>query len=356
MKKLFDFKMAGSVLLMLAISLSSCKQDLTVQPNPSVEEIQKEPNEKVESLNLEGLDVQNGMLVFDSYDAMNKVREQFKKTNFASYKAWCESKGFRSLTIVQDELFKEYEAPKTTAEMDLFKQKNADFLIFNEDGGIDMKNPILSFHNILNTEDMFKIKKTLYKLDAKGEIFVIDGDINKMQSAYISRKEIPGVSIFPIDLLKTRAACGMENNSGWVSGDSGRRAIVSGNLFWFFFDPYGDGLYRNVRGEFIVQSRAQKRTFRIWNDYTTEQTLNYDIVIQWITPFPTSDPRRLNREEWYNGTLGPLVTNSLSFSDKFYEAFDIPTQIFDNTVRPKFADLKLTYSNRGGVNIDWFCD
>ena len=79
MKKLFDFKMACSVLLMLAISFASCKQDLTVQPNPLLEQVAPD---KVVDLDIQGVQIKDGILHFKDAKSLNEALKIFGKSNY----------------------------------------------------------------------------------------------------------------------------------------------------------------------------------------------------------------------------------------------------------------------------------
>ena len=96
MKKLSRSLAARSVFFMLAVCLSSCKQDVSVQPNPSVSQVQ---NDKIVDLKIEGVIVKDGLLEFVDYDAMAKAKESLIKANFESYKAYCQKIGFKSLAL-----------------------------------------------------------------------------------------------------------------------------------------------------------------------------------------------------------------------------------------------------------------
>ena len=85
MKKLFDFKMACSVLLMLAISFASCKQDLTVQPNPLLEQVAPD---KVVDLDIQGVQIKDGILHFKDAKSLNEALKIFGKSNYWSTKAF----------------------------------------------------------------------------------------------------------------------------------------------------------------------------------------------------------------------------------------------------------------------------
>ena len=75
MKKLFNFKIAGSILLMLALYVSSCKRDVAIQPNtPSVEAVTNDKDAEQKALLAQA-------------DQMGKTVYEHLKLNFLSYKA-----------------------------------------------------------------------------------------------------------------------------------------------------------------------------------------------------------------------------------------------------------------------------
>ena len=94
--------MACSVLVMLAVFMSSCKQDLIVQPTPSVSPT---TNDKIVDLNIQEMTLQDGMLTFTDYDAYSKAKETLVKANFESYKAFCGKIGFKSLALLEEDFY-----------------------------------------------------------------------------------------------------------------------------------------------------------------------------------------------------------------------------------------------------------
>lgn len=75
MKKLFHFKIVGSILLMLALYVTSCKRDVTVQPNtPSVEAVTNDKDAEEKALLAQA-------------DQMGKTVYEHLKLNFLSHKA-----------------------------------------------------------------------------------------------------------------------------------------------------------------------------------------------------------------------------------------------------------------------------
>ena len=85
MKKLSRSLTARSVFFMLAVCLSSCKQDVSVQPNPSVSQIQ---NDKLTDLKIQGMIVQNDMLTAIDYGGYSKAKEILLKAEFEDFNAY----------------------------------------------------------------------------------------------------------------------------------------------------------------------------------------------------------------------------------------------------------------------------
>lgn len=360
MKKLFNFKMAGSVLLMLAISFASCKQDSTVQPKPSVEDIQKESNEKVESLNLEGVDVQNGLLTFESNESMAEVREKLSKTNFISYEAWCIAKGFKSLSILKNEAFSAIENMHSRNEIEGFVKKNEDIIDIQNDK-IHFKNDNVALLQFLNRESMFKIGAVLYRYDNKGEIIVTDGDLVKMKQAIADRKEHKEVKVYSNNFLQVRAYCTTADpnftstETGWTDGDNGRRA----NVFFRLRKEIQVATYQtsNVVVTLNVETQASKRTFGFWSNYTTEQTLNmnapYGMQTEVMSPYPFAwgIPPSLTDITYFKST----IARDVGFTRTIFTLNGINDGQLNRDATIRMNHVDCTYSNRGGVNITFTC-
>ena len=352
MKKLSRSLTARSVFFMLAVCLSSCKQDVSVQPNPSVSQVQ---NDKIELLDLQGVKIEDGLLCFESLESMRKIREKLDKSNFASYKAWCIEKGFESMSLIKDKLLTEYGTVDTDSKLLTFNEKNKNILIFNNDGSIEFKNTAIDMFRFLNKNSMMKIGKSLYLFDEKGEIIVHDGDLSKMLHVISDRKQEAGVLVYPIDQVQIRSGCTENNYSGLTTSasDPARRANVRTCLFWRVFTR-DNNITIDAEALWSIEANAQKRLFRIWYNYSTSQTVDYDVMMEVIRPVPTfmRGPNIVDRQN-------AIVTedNHTMIISKVVATFSgIPTQQFDSTVRPFFNFIDINYSNRGGVSIEYHCN
>ncbi len=79
MKKLSRSLMACSVFVMLAVFMSSCKQDLTVQPTPSVSQA---TTDKIVDLTIQGVEVKNDVLYFKDAKSFKDAQEIFNNSNY----------------------------------------------------------------------------------------------------------------------------------------------------------------------------------------------------------------------------------------------------------------------------------
>lgn len=359
MKKMLNSQIMGFILLLFFVSLVACKQDLTI-PTPVTAESDSYKEQKIEKLDLQGVKVEDGMLVFESNESMANIRELLSKSNFKSYKAWCESKGFKSLAVLKDDILSLIENTKSDEEIESIINKNTDIFEIRNDE-VYFKNEMTSLLQILNRESMFKIGNTLYRYDNKGEIIVLDGDLMKMRQAVIDRKENQNVRVFSNDILQVRSCTASDPNfvsreTGWINGDNGRRANVYFRLQKLIVqETY---LTSNVTVTLNVETKASKRSFRVWHDYTTEQTLNLNspngIQTSVMSPYPVA---------W---GIGPTITDINYFKSEEARDVGFSRDVFtvkgiydsqlnrNSTIKMNFIDC--IYSNRGGVNIDFHCN
>lgn len=351
MKKLFNSKMACSVLITLAIFMSSCKQDLTVQPNPSVETVK---NNKIVDLNIQGMTLKDGMLTFTDYDAYRKAKETLIQTNFESYKAYCQKIGFKSLALLEEDFFNALEKCKTIEEVKALSAANQDILNLSDEQSPILKNTSYNLLRILNRNSMFKINDALYLFDEKGEIIASDGDINNMNQAVIDRRSSKNIAVFNASQIMTRTRCGMENNSGWVRA-SDRRGIVYANLFYNAYEA--DYLTYSIETDFSCFARAEKRSiFGWWLDYKTDNLLTItEVKIKIPSQYPTTYPIPATYQFYTNESISTSNSKGVDFIKKVNTTL-IPKTLWNSNASSSFEYVDVSYSNRGGVSIDFRCD
>jgi hypothetical protein len=353
MKKLFRSQMVCSILVMLAVFMSSCKQDLTIQPTPPVEEGQIN---KIVDLNIQGVTVKDGILHFSDYEAMSKARQVLNDANWESYKAFCQKINFKSLALVENEFSEKMELAKTNEDILPLKREYQDVIDFTSDHA-QIRNPSRYLLRIIDRNSMFKLKKALYRFDEKGEIIALDGDINNMNQAINDRRKTDNVVVFNSDIINTRTRCGMENNSGWIYSASrgDRRGIVYANLQFLVLDH--DFENYKVETNFSCNARAEKRSiFGWWYDYKTDNDLNLKEV---KVKIPSFYPASYLIPATYTFYLNEYVYSANSKGVEFFRnvnTTDINKKLFNRSVQPSFEYVDISYSNRGGVSIDYRCD
>ena len=353
MKKLFDFKMAGSVLLMLAISLASCKQDLTVQPNPSVERIAPE---KVVDLDIQGVKVKDGVLHFTDGKAFRNAIEILNNSNSLSYKAYCDKIGFKSQFILLDEAIDAINLMTDNVQFEAFKKANSTLFKY-EDESIDLKMDYGLLAKLVDKDGLFYVDKTLNLYDKEGYIIILDGDKSKMEQAKLNRKNdvVKGVVIGNKNgKLQTRAACGVAPNTGWINNSSSnRRGILyaESQALEIFYGPYSS--QKDVDFYAYFKGRAQKKSFGVWNDYSTDNWLNITCE---LTANPNPDGSQGSvavTKNFVNQQVSSTNTNLVTFLG----VVNTWTNVASSTAfsaRP-FNSINSTYTNGGSVNANLQC-
>ncbi len=360
MKKLFDFKMAGSVLLMLAISLVSCKQDLTVQPTPSVEQVAPD---KVVDLDIQGVQVKDGVLHFDNGKTLTEARELLNKSNFASIKATFEKMGFKSILMIATEQYDIVDRLRTQEEFETFKRQNEHIFTF-DNHEINLKCYSYLMPNLINKEGLVFIGKAVCKYDDKGLIVVEDGNLDKLNRAILSRKSSISdkVTVFDASKLKaeTRSTCGIAPNTGWVSGNNWRRGILSCGT-----ETDANPITQTGPSTFSVQmysysiGRAQK--YLTWFGYWTGVNTNHTLSVNQVSNVWVNNAKTINASQNHlltfssTGVSAILYTQTIGACSDFqaFSADDAFSQ--SSTLYKEFTSIHNNYTNGGGVNANINC-
>lgn len=294
MKKLSRSLAARSVFFMLAVCLSSCKQDVSVQPNPSVSQVQ---NDKIVDLNtLQGIEVKNGSLHFKDAESYDKAFSAFNKCDEATYKSFCEKIGFKSIETIEDEELDRLDKLRTKEEFEAFKKRNKDIFSF-ENQEIKLKCYSHLTPRLVDAHGLVYIDKSVLQFDDKGFIMVENGDLEKLERAKISRESSNADKVFVYNanhLVNSRSLCGKELNTGWVGGASWRRGIMyigTEISLPIFNGPSSiDPTLPPPPQEWLIvlyaycEGRAQKYNtwFSYWTDYKTDHTLFYNYSIEFF--------------------------------------------------------------------------
>jgi hypothetical protein len=351
MKKLFLYTLM--CLSTLAVSfLASCKKDVSVTPST------QKSDYTVAAFDLEGVKVVNGVLHFDNGASFKKALDLIGKSNFENYKAFCNKIGFVSQSLIFDEAVSRLEKASSKEDYEQFKLSKSNNDIFKFDAGyIDYKMESIMMRDLVGEDKKLFIGNALYYFDEKGFIVVKDGNEEKLTRAKISRQThsqegvLVGKSILK---LQTRAACGVEQNTGWVTGSSNRRGILYVNVEASAPVPSGSsGSFYNVSFYAVHRARAQKKVLGAWYDYSTFHSIDVNDVAQ--------------GENILNGqtqpVLAPLQFN-FSGTGNGIQAYDFISiwnnvseieALFASSFRLPFVSISSTYGNQGGVNTSINC-
>lgn len=353
MKKLFRSQMVCSILLMLTIFLVSCKQDITVSPIVAAVEPQV-GSTKIVDLDIQGVSLQDGMLNFVNNEALSKAKALINGANSASYKAFCEKIGFKSLALIDDEFTVQLDKCSTQEEALALVEANKDIMDASNDH-IRLKNTNSDLLRLLNRNSIIKVKNALYRFDEKGEILVSNGDMNAMNRAIADRRQTENVAIFNAP-LPVRTPCFNENTSGWqYSQGSDRRAYVSTNLIHRYYENDRDFTKYDVVINFYCNAVAEKKTiFKTWRSYTTDNKLTITEVKVRYSSSSIHLPNP-SRYKFYLNEVRERSGSSVGFDDEVHKETIFRSQ-FSILFWPGFEYVDVSYENRGGVTFDYRCD
>ncbi len=346
--------MACSVFFMLAFFISSCKQDLSVQPTPSVEQVQ---NDKIVDLNISGMELKDDVLYFKDAQSFRNAEEVIFKNNTASYEAYCKKIGFKSQAILFNEAVKAIDNLKTMAEFESFKSANSDIFTF-EKGYIDLKMESQLMPQFVGKSGMMYIGADAYFYDNLGYIFIKGGDNDKLIRTKISRQSSVNEGIMVgknVIQVQTRAACAVEQNTGWVGGASKRRGILSAHVE--ASAPFLTGTSGSAFAvEFLAvhKGRAQKHSIFGWNDYSTNHGLDINSVSQGLS-ISNNNVQLITSPLTISGSASN--TNIIQFVSFIcrWDNVDFATALEAPNQRLPFISINDTYTNQGSVNTSINC-
>jgi hypothetical protein len=356
MKKLFDFKNLGSVLLMLSVFASSCKQEANFQPVS----MENEPK----TLKMSGINevkgdftVQDGVLHFSNPKALFSVLEQLRQYDISERRNFGLNFGFTSMlngfcdVLLKSSTFEELE------QKNAYLKQNEDIITYDEERGINFKIANAHLASILDRKGNLYVGKAVYKFTEFGEAIALDGDKSKLESITSNTKSDRNIKIFATKQeLNTRAACGSSQfKTQTVNGDrkGDLTSDVTNDYFYYDTDPVTqEDRYYNV-GSSYTYGKPYKRKCNIFGrncsleNYSTNNTLsvNHKIVT-------------------YNGLFS--TTDNLSYSNNFniidYDGnyvytFEVPI----SQLSPYFFKFEFMNPNRyqmtnTGVDIQILCN
>ena len=201
MKKLFYSAGIGSIMLLLAVIVQSCKQDVVNQPTPTVDNATTTPT-SVSALKLDNVEVIDGRLAFKSQNDLKAAYEKMFKNQSDLKDFEAQFKGFTSQKQAF-ERFTEEDLKRTNGDLTPFK----DYVTENtRDGEVHcdrVVGPKLYSH-LVSAEGLLQVGNKVYKF-VPG--FVYEFGINDM-SSYLANKNslsaIPNVQKIDFEFKKQR--------------------------------------------------------------------------------------------------------------------------------------------------------
>jgi hypothetical protein len=270
MKKLSRSLMACSVLVMLAVFMSSCKQDLTVQPTPSVEQV---TNDKIETLDLTGVQVKGGVLHFESGDVFSKVDAAFSKASPQSRSESLKKIGFKSMNDYYSDFENALNNAKTLEEENQIIVSYSDFVKLEAEL-FKIKPYLISKAHFMDRRGVFSIGNYYYKCHDKGEFItqkISDIEIfEKTGQVVVNSSNIN----FKAD-IEPRSWCSGLSTATTSSSD--RRVDIFTTPQQFLFDV--DAVNVRYTAEIYTKATPYKKNWRDrWVTYRTVNHLsvNYD--------------------------------------------------------------------------------
>jgi hypothetical protein len=355
MKKLFDFKNLGSVLLTLSVLISSCKQEADFQP------ISSESESK--TLKMSGVNevkgdftVQDGVLHFSNPKALFSVLEQLRQYDISERRNFGVNFGFKSmLSGFCDVLLKSstFEEPE---QKFAFLKQNDDIINYDNEGSISFKIANAHLASVLDRKGSFYVGKAVYKFTDFGEAIALDGDKSKLENVTGNTKSDRNIKVFTTKQdLNTRAACGgtqfRTQNVGTRRGE-----LLSSAIYDFIsdgIDPNTQEEFFSIRGHTYTIGTPFKRRCNIFgnncsfDNYSTNNTLSVNHKI-----------------ETYNGLFS--TTDNFSYSNSwnaidFDGSFVFTTPVPESQVSSFFFKFAFMNPDRyqmtnTGVDIQIFCN
>jgi hypothetical protein len=360
MKKLFDIKTVCSVLVMLTVCLSSCKQDLNLQPNDAVAQITPE---KIESLDIQGVTVENGVLHFKDAKSLRDAHEMLGKSNYSSVKATFEKMGFKSLEMIATEQYDVVDGLKNQEQFEAFKRTNENIFSF-DNHEIKLKCYSHLMPNLINKEGLVFIGEAVHKYDEKGLIIVEDGNLEKLSRAVVSRQSSSSDKINVFDapklLLETRAPCGINPNTGWVNGANWRRGILSCGTE-IYINSVGQVGSSTFAFDMYSFSRGQAQKYLTFFGYWTGVNTTHTLAVNQIANAWVNNAKTINITKNYNTTFSSSGVSEILFYEYLGSCVDFnafsssAAQANGTTLFKAFTSINNTYTNGGSVNTSIIC-
>jgi hypothetical protein len=355
MKKLFDFKNLGSVLLMLSVLISSCKQEADFQP------ISSESESK--TLKMSGVNevkgdfkVENGVLHFSTPKALVDVLEQLRQYDISERRNFGVNIGFTSMlngfcdVLVKSSTFEEPQ------QKSVFLKQNDDIVNYDNEGSINFKIANANLASVLDRNGNLYIGKVVYKFTEFGETIALDGDKSKLETVTSNRKSDRNIKVFATkEDLNTRAACGLSQSRTQTSGDRrGEFSSIRTTTFVYVGDDVNtaEPLYNVYNSSYSIGT-PRKRKCNIFGgnctfeNYSTQNRLsvNHQLV-------------SYNGSGLYGDNLSYANSwNSIDYNGNYFTHISV----FESLLSQYFAQFVQMNPNRyqmtnTGVDIQIFCN
>jgi hypothetical protein len=181
MKKLFYSASIGSIMLLLAVLIQSCKQDVAVQPAPTVDNVTT-PVGTVSSVKLTNVEVIDGRLVFKSQDELKAAYAKMSKNqaDLGSFEA--QFKGYTS----QKQAFENFSSAdldRTNGDLTPFQ----DYVVKNVTKGEASYDEVVApkiYSHLVSAEGLLQIGEKVYKFVPN---FIYEFNVSEM-AAYKANK------------------------------------------------------------------------------------------------------------------------------------------------------------------------
>lgn len=334
--------MACSVLVTLAVLISSCKQD-QVAPNASTTSTSK-------TLKMSGVSdvkgkftVQDGILHFEDSKALFDLLEQLRLYDISERRNFGKDIGFKSmLSVYCDILVKSAAIDDKDAYFALLKQ-NADVITYKEDGTFDFKTATPLVASVTNREGILYVGKSVYQFTDYGEVILFDGDINRLSVVTRNTTSDENVKVFVTkNDIALRTPCGLWRDTTVDINDrkghlnASRQSVYT----WQSTDSNGFRIY-DVYNSSYTKGDPFKFVWSFgwkWKNYSTPNTLSMNQTLQSYNGVCQYGDNFSYSNNWnaidYSGngcTVTDITEANLSQNFSYYTSMNPTQYVMNNT-------------------------
>jgi hypothetical protein len=355
MKKLLDFKNLGSVLLMLSVLMSSCKQEANFQPISSESE--------TKTLKMSGINevkgdftVEDGVLHFSNPKAVVDFLELLGTYDISERRNFGVNIGFTSMlnsfcdVLLKSSTFEEKE------QRFAFLKQNEDIVNYDDKGMISFKIANANLASIIDRKGNVYIGKVVYKFNDFGEAIALDGDKSKLENVDGDTKSDINVKVFTTKQnLNTRIVCGTSQFANqFLSDRAGKtEAIATYSIFYMGTNPSTGEPFYDIYDKSYTYGVPYKWKCNIfggncsWENYSTNNTLSVNHqLVSWNGVIQYGDNLSYSNS-W----------NTIDYNGSFGYAVSIPASQVTQYL-PRFASMNPNryQMTNTGVDIQIFCN